>query len=434
MSVELLSPGLVLTCWVLAGLITLCGALSNAEIASMLADSGGEYVYYRKIYNRFFAFLYGWSSFTVIRSASLASIGYVFGQSFNSLVPLPQLPASMAEISLFGIFTPFDNFGVKMLTIGLIAGLSYINYRGLKGGEGLSRVILFLVTISILLIIVLGLTIGGGSFENLQTHAAGFVERPWYDSGFIQSMFAAMLAAFWAYEGWSTTGYLGGEIKNPNRNLPLALIFGVLFVMVVYTSINFTYLFVLPIDEIVTLSKSQNTIAAVSVVKHFLGSPGVLFISLLILLTTFGATNTTALMPPRLYYAMAREGMFFKWASYIHPTYNTPSKAFLIQAIWASILVLSGSFDQLTDMLVFASFIFYGATALGVFILRYKMPDAPRPYKAWGYPVVPGLFILFCVFLVVITLIGKPREALLGLGLMLTGVPFYFYWRKKEAL
>ncbi len=434
MSVELLSPGLVLTCWVLAGIITLCGALSNAEIASMLADSGGEYVYYRKIYNRFFAFLYGWSSFTVIRSASLASIGYVFGQSFNSLVPMPQLPASVAEISLFGIFTPFDNFGVKMLTIALIAVLSYINYRGLKGGEGLSRVILYLVTISILMIIILGLTIGGGSFHNLQTPAAGFIERPWYDSGLIQSMFAAMLAAFWAYEGWSTTGYLGGEIKNPNRNLPLALIFGVLFVMAVYTSINFTYLFVLPIDEIVALSKTQNTIAAVSVVKHFLGSPGVLFISLLILLTTFGATNTTALMPPRLYYAMAREGMFFKWAAYIHPTYNTPSKAFLIQAIWASMLVLSGSFDQLTDMLVFASFIFYGATALGVIILRYKMPDAPRPYKAWGYPVVPGLFILFCIFLVIITLIGKPREALLGLGLMLTGVPFYFYWRKGQAV
>ena len=434
MSAELLSPGLVLLCWVLAGVITLCGALSNAEIASMLADSGGEYVYYRKIYNRFFAFLYGWTSFTVVRSASLASIGYVFGQSFNSLVPLPQLPASIAEISLLGIFTPFDNFGVKLLTIGLIAWLSYINYRGLKGGEGLSRVILILVTISIVLIIVLGLTIGGGSFQNLQTHAAGFVERPWYDSGLIQGMFAAMLAAFWAYEGWSTTGYLGGEIKNPNRNLPLALVFGVLFVIVVYTSINFTYLFVLPIDEIVSLSKTQNSIAAVSVVGHFLGSPGVLFISLLILLTTFGATNTTALMPPRLYYAMAKEGMFFKWAAYIHPTYNTPSKAFLIQAIWASLLVLSGSFDQLTDMLVFASFIFYGATSLGVFILRYKMPDAPRPYKAWGYPIVPGLFILFCVSLVIITLIGKPREALLGLGLMLTGVPFYFYWKKRQAV
>jgi APA family basic amino acid/polyamine antiporter len=241
-----------------------------------------------------------------------------------------------------------------------------------------------------------------------------------------------MLAAFWAFEGWATTGYLGGEIKNPNRNLPLALVFGVLFVMAVYVSINFTYLFVLPIDEVIEVGKSQNTIAAVAVVGHFLGSPGVLFISLLILLTTFGATNTTALMPPRLYYAMAKQGMFFKWASYIHPSYHTPSKAFLIQAIWASVLVLSGSFDQLTDMLVFASFIFYGATTLGVFILRYKMPDAPRPYKAWGYPIVPGLFILFCIALVLITLVGKPREAFLGLGLMLTGVPFYWYWSKKE--
>ena len=432
MAAELLSPGLVLLCWALAGLITLCGALSNAEIASMLADSGGEYVYYRKIYNRFFAFLYGWTSFAVIRSASLASIAYVFAQSFNSLVPLPQLPPAIADISFFGIFTPFNNLGVKALTISLIASLSYVNFRGLKGGEGLSRGILILVTANIALIIVLGLTIGGGSFQNFQMPATDFVERPWYDGGLIKSIFAAMLAAFWAFEGWSSTGYIGGEIKNPNRNLPLALVFGVLFVIVVYTSINFTYLFVLPIDEIVAVSKSQNTIAAVEVVKHFLGSPGALFISLLILLTTFGATNTTALMPPRLYYAMAREGLFFRSAAFIHPRYNTPSNAFVIQAVWASMLVLSGSFDQLTDMLVFASFIFYGATALGVFILRHKMPDAPRPYKAWGYPVVPALFILFCLALVIITLMGKPREALLGLGLMLTGVPFYWYWTRNN--
>jgi len=431
MSLELLSPGLVLLAWALAGIVSLCGALSNAEIASMLADSGGEYVYYRKIYNRFFAFLYGWTAFSVIRSASLASIGYVFAQSFNSLVPLPVMPASLAEISLFGVFTPFDNFGVKLLTISLILGLSYINIRGLKGGEGLSRIILILVTINIAIIIVLGLTIGGGSFANLQTTATGYVDRPWYDGGLIKGMFAAMLAAFWAFEGWATTGYMGGEIKNPNRNLPLALVFGVLFVIVVYVGINFTYLFVLPIDQIVDVAKTQNTIAAVEVVKHFLGGPGGLFISILILFTTFGATNTTALMPPRLYYAMSKEGLFFKSAAFIHPTYNTPSKAFVTQGVWASILVLSGSFDQLTDMLVFASFIFYGATALGVFVLRYKMPDAPRPYKAWGYPVVPAIFILFCVALVVITLIERPREALLGLGLMLTGVPFYLYWTRK---
>jgi APA family basic amino acid/polyamine antiporter len=246
-------------------------------------------------------------------------------------------------------------------------------------------------------------------------------------------MFAAMLAAFWAYEGWATTGYLGGEIKNPNRNLPLALVFGVLFVILIYVSINFTYLYVLPIDQMVAVSKTQNTIAAVEVMRSFLGSPGALFISVLILFTTLGATNTTALMPPRLYYSMAKDGVFFKWASYIHPKFNTPSKAFFIQAFWASLLVLSGSFDQLTNMLVFAAFIFYGATAFGVFILRYKMPDTPRPYKAWGYPVIPALFIIFCVALISITLIGSTREALLGLGLMLTGVPFYLVWTKRQG-
>lgn len=432
MSAELLSPDLVLVAWILAGLITLCGALSNAEIASMLADSGGEYVYYRRIYNKFFAFLYGWTSFAVIRSSSLASIAYVFSQSFNSLIPLPQLPDEWAQISLFGLFTPFHNFGVKALTILLIAALSVFNSRGLKGGEGLSRFILILVSASIALVVILGLTIGGGSWANFNTAAVGYVDRSWTDGGFIQAMFGAMLAAFWAFEGWSTTGYLGGEIKNPNRNLPLALVFGVLFIIVVYTSINFTYLFVLPIDQLVTTSQTQNAIAAVEVVKHFLGSGGGLAISLLILLTTFGATNTTALMPPRLYMAMAREGLFFKSAGYIHPKYNTPSTSFTFQAVWASMLVLSGSFDQLTDMLVFASFIFYGATTLGVFILRYREPNTPRPYRAWGYPIIPALFILFCAVLIIITMMNKPREAGLGLMLMLSGVPFYYYWTRKN--
>lgn len=245
-------------------------------------------------------------------------------------------------------------------------------------------------------------------------------------------MLMAMLSAFWAYEGWSAIGYIGGEIKNPNRNLPLALILGVLFVMAVYVTINFTYLYILPIDTIIGTYQSQNTIAAVVVVKQFLGNAGLLFILLVILLTTFGSTNTTLLTPPRLYYAMAKENLFFKSASYIHPKYNTPSKAIIYQAIWSSILVLSGSFDQLTDMLIFASFIFYGATAFGVFVLRVRMPDAPRPYKAWGYPVVPALFILFCVVLIVITIMTKPREALLGLGLMLSGIPLYFYWTTES--
>jgi APA family basic amino acid/polyamine antiporter len=432
MSAVLQTPFLVLICWVLAGVVTLCGALSNAEVAGLLAESGGEYVYYRKIYNKFFAFLFGWSNFAAIRSASAASIAYVFAQSLNSLVRLPPLPASWSSVSLLGVFTPFDNFGVKAVAIMLIIVLSGVNFRGLKLGEGVSKIVLMVVVTSIILIIVLGLTIGGGSFHNFNTPATGYVPKPVFSLPFLSGIFAALLAAFWAYEGWSPIGYLGGEIKNVNRTLPIALVTGVLFVMVVYVAINFTYLYVLPVDQIVYAFYSQNTIAAVEVVKHFAGYTGMLGISFLILLTTFGATNTTLLTPPRLYYAMAKEGLFFNAASFIHPTFNTPSKAIVMQACWASILVLSGSFDQLTDMLIFASFIFYGATTLGVFVLRIKMPDAPRPYKAWGYPVVPALFIVFCVGLVVVTLIARPREALLGLSLMLAGVPFYMFWNRKN--
>jgi APA family basic amino acid/polyamine antiporter len=432
MAAELGSADWVLFCWVAAGIISLFGALSNAEVASMLADAGGEYVYFKKIYNKFFAFLFGWTCFAVIRSASLASIAYVFSMSFNSLVPLPVLPDSLASMSLWGIFTPFDNFGVKVLTIALICGLSYLNVFGLKLGEGVSRAVLIVVVLSIALIIVLGLTVSDGSMANMQVKASTYQDRNWWDPVFIQSFFAAMLAAFWAYEGWASVGYLGAEIKNANRNLPLALVMGVVFVMITYVAINFTYLYVLPIDQIVDAHTTKNTIAAVLVVKEFLGPIGLLFISVLIIFTTFGCTNSTVLPPPRLYYAMAKDGLFFKWAAFIHPKYHTPSKAFIAQAIWASVLVLSGSFDQLTDMLVFASFIFFGAITLGLFILRVKEPNTPRPYKAWGYPIVPGLFLLFCVLLVGITILSKPREALLGLGLMATGIPFYWWWTKPK--
>ncbi len=432
MAEVLQSPGLVLLAWALAGVLTLFGTLSNAEVASMLADSGGEFVYYKKIYNRFFAFLYGWSNFTAIRSASIASIAYVFSQSFNSLVPLPTLSSEWSSVTMLGFLTPFDNFGVKILTIALVVGLSYINYIGLKLGENFSKLILYIVISSLFIIIVLGFTMGDGSWSNIQTNASNYVPHSWTDSVFIKSLFAALLSAFWAYEGWSTIGYLGGEIKNPQRNLPLALIFGVLFVMAVYLAVNFTYLYVMPIDQLVDNQHSQNSIAAVVVVKHILGNAGGLVISLLILITTLGCTNTTILAAPRLYFAMAKEGLFFKSAGNLHPKYNTPSTAFVFQAVVVSLLIISGSFDQLTDMLIFASFIFYGATTLGVFILRKKMPNAPRPYKTWGYPIVPAIFILFCVALLIITFASKPREAMMGLVLMLLGVPFYFYWKRAN--
>ncbi len=431
MAADLLSPSLVLICWILAGVVSLFGALSNAEIAGMLAAPGGEFVYYKRIYGRFMAFIYGWSVFAVIKSAAVASIAYVFSHSFNSLVPLPHFGPAIENITFLGVFKPFDNFGVKTLTILLIIGLTFLNTRGLKGGSFLSNSITKLIIGGLALIVISGLVFGGGSFKNITTPAATYIPHKWYDFTLIKAMFGAMLAAFWAYEGWNIIGFMGGEIKKPNKTIPLSLFGGMAIVITVYILVNFTYLYVLPVDQLIDVYKSQNGIAAISVVGHFAGAAGIFVLSLLILFTTFGCTNSTILMPPRIYYAMAKDNLFFPKAAEIHPKYNTPNYALWLQGIWASVLVLSGSFDQLTDMLVFAAFFYYGATALGVFILRIREPQLERPYRVWGYPIIPAIFVLFCLALIFITFFTNPREAFLGVLLILTGVPFYFYWNRK---
>ncbi len=431
MSAELLSPELVLLAWLLGGIISLFGALSNAEIAGMMADSGGEYVYFRRIYGRFMAFLWGWTTFAVIKTAAISSISYVFAQSFNAIFPLPHLGPGIENIEIW-VFKPFENSGVKALTIVLILVLTTLNARGLRGGARFSEWITRLVAIGLVGIVLSCVFFSDGSFSNVQTNSVNYVARPWYDFGLVEAMFTALLAAFWAYEGWNTLGFLGGEIQNPNRNLPKALFLGMMVIISTYLIVNLAYFYVLPVDNIVGVHQAQNEIAAVAVIRHFAGNAGAIIISIVILVTTLGCTNSTILMPPRVYYAMARDGLFFKRAAEIHPVSNTPNNALWIQGIWACLLVLSGTFDQLTDMLIFAAFFFYGATAFGVFVMRWREPDAERPYRVWGYPVIPALFVLFCVALVVITCKTHPREAGIGLALMLTGVPFYLYWTWKK--
>ena len=431
MSAELQSPGLVLTAWLVAGLISLAGTLSNAEVASMLADSGGDFVYYRKIYNRFFAFLFGWTNFAVIRTASIASIAYVFAQSLNSLVPIPNSSPEMSEMSFLGLHF-LDNLGIKLIAIALIIFLTYFNTKGLKLGEKLSNTLVTLMIIVMIGIIILGLTSSVGNWEYLKQNSVKFNPEEMQGGTLFKALALACLSAFWGYEGWNSVGYIGGEIKNPQRNLPLALTIGMIIIIAMYMMMNFVYLYILPIDEFIKIHETKNGIGAVAVVTHFLGSYGGVLISCLILVTTFNCTSSTILLASRLFYAMAHEKMFFKQVDYIHPKYNTPSKALTLQAVWASLLVLSGTFDQLTDMLIFAAFIFYGATTFGVFILRKKMPDAPRPYKVIAYPFVPAIFILFCIVLLINTLMERPSEAIIGLGLMATGLPFYFYWKKGD--
>ena len=249
--------------------------------------------------------------------------------------------------------------------------------------------------------------------------------------GLFGAMFAAFLGAFWAYEGWINITFLGGEIRNPKRNIPIALISGVTGVIVVYLLANLAYLYVMPVEEMARLKEIENSIVAVEVMRTFMGDHGAEFIAVLILVSTFGATNCTLMPASRIYFAMARDGLFFRPAAGVHAVYRTPAVSLLLQGAWASVLVLSGTFDQLTDMVVFAQFIFYGLGAAGIFVLRRTMRDQIRTYKVPGYPVVPLLFVAFCIVLVIVTCIQNPREAGIGLALLLAGTPFYWVWRKQ---
>jgi len=420
------SSGWVLVAWVIAGIISLFGALSYAEVAGLLADTGGDYAYYKKSYNRFFAFQFGWSTFTVMQTAAISSLAYVFAESLNSIIHLPPMLESLSGYNLWEVFYPFKNFNVKLTAIVLILGLTWINSKGLRTGAWLGTAILLLVFAGLFTIIFFG-------FTSHESNLAMAFKMETTDNKPItfSAMFTAMLSAFWAYQGWASVGFVGGEAKNANKNIPRGIVIGMFIIIGTYLLVNTAYLSLLPIESLEQVTASGNRIAAIEAVKIFWGRNGELFIAILILVTTLGCNHATVITSCRVYYAMAKEGLFFKKAGELNK-YAVPGNSLLMQCIWACFLVLSGTFDELTDMIIFVMFLFYGATALSVFILRKKMPDAPRPYKVWGYPVVPAVVILVAAGLFVNTIYTKPREAGFGMILMLTGVPMWYWFNKRR--
>lgn len=426
MAKELGTPWLILLCWLIAGIVSLAGALCTAELVSMYPNSGGEYNYFQKIYGRFFSFLYGWASFAVIKTASISALAYIFAQSLNSLFPLPVIDSDTTFLGLH----LFQNLSIKLLAALLISLLTLLNYRGVQFAEKLSSVLTYAMLAAIAFFLVVGFGSDKGSISHLTTPAIGFSAdlNGWT---LMKALFLASLGAFWGYDGWNNIAFIGEEIKNPKRNLPLALGLGTLGVMAVYVMINFVFLYVMPIDFFIQLNATPNKIAAVEVAGQLSGTVGMVLVASLILVTTMNSTNSSILMSARMLYAMSRDKTFFKQAASVHSTYNTPDKALFIQAIWAILLLFSGSFDQLTDMLVFAAFLFYAATAVGLLYLRIKLPRAERTYKVIGYPVVPILFLLFCITICVMTLINQPFEAIMGMALIASGLPVY-WWLGKE--
>lgn len=417
-----LSKPEILLAWIAAGGVALTGAFTFAGLSRVSKQSGGLYEYMRLAFGKFAGFIMGWSGFSISLSGALAAVAFIFAQSVNSMVHLPDPLQQWSGISLWSFIYPFDNSGVKILAMATIAVLTWFNYRGVRFGSGLNSMLTSLKIIGILALIVMALL-----FTGSVTQTRAIENNPsMAEAGYVTAFFGAVLSAFWAYDGFTNITYIAGEVKRPKRNLPIAIIFGVCLVMVLYVLINNAYMTAVPVHQLGALEENQ--IAATYIAGNIMGAPGATLISLLIMLSSFGTLNVMVLFYARLYYRMAQENVFFRNAAKVHPAFRTPYIALRYSMVWSMVLVLSGTFDMLTDMSILMSFIFYSFLAVG--LIKFKRQNLIRD-KIPCYPLAPVLFILFAIIIAANTFITQPRLSAMGIGLAATGIPCYFYFKWK---
>jgi APA family basic amino acid/polyamine antiporter len=415
------------------------GAMAFAELGTMFPETGGQYVYLRYAFGDLVAYLYGWGSIAVVNTAAIAATGFVFASYAAYFIPLPHFSvvteqSVVIHIPLLGDIFPLQNFGVKALGIAMILFLTLVNYISVRSSNAI-QFLATVVKVIVILLLVIGILFSGkGHAANFITNAPDFDLSGWKLLG---AFMAATTGAFAAYDGWNNLNMMAGEIKNPQKNITRSLIIGLWVCIVVYVLVTLSYMYVLPIDKM-----AQSTIVATDAINVVLGSIGGGIIAGLIVVSTFGGTNANLLANARVVFAMGESKTFFPGVAKVHPKFKTPGNAVLILGIWSCILVLSGSFDLLADMFIFISWVFYGLVILGLFILRKKMPDVERPYKAWGYPLIPLIFLLFTTVYIVTTLYNDINNYIEGksliinsvFGLILTavGIPLYFYFKKEN--
>lgn len=424
MTQQLGSPEWVLLAWIAAGVLSLAGALSYAELGGMLPKAGGEYVYLREAYGDFPAFLYGWMRFAVGSTGSIAGLGAGFAIFLTAILGL-NAPFYQTTLSLFGGEFAWQFGWSQIVAVMAILTFSLLNCAGVIFGGKVQTILTFAKVLGIALIV-------GGVF--LFTDGGGWGSLPENlrikDLTFVQAFGAAMLAALWAYDGWNNMPMAAGEIEQPERNVPRALIIGMFVVIAVYLLTNLAYFHALPVAEIATANETNPV--ATKAVTTFLGETGAAFVTIAIMISILGALNGSILTGARVPYAMAENGLFPKSQAKLSVNTNVPARSIMLQAIWASIIALMGTFDQITNYAVFSMWIFYILTTSAVFVLRRNVPDKPRPYKTLGYPVTPLIFILVGVWLLINTLQTSPFEAVVGIVLISLGIPLYFYFRQKS--
>jgi len=423
------TPLLVLTVWVVAGLLSLAGALTYGELAAMMPRAGGEYVFVREAYGRAWGFLFGWMRFFIGNTGGMAALAAGLAIFLNVLTggalatPLLGTEAGGVGYSLSGI---------QLVAIGAIAIVTLINSAAVTVGGRIASV---LATLKVLLITGLGLAallLAPGTWAQL-THSGGAGACEGVASaarGGIAGFGAAMMAALWAYNGWNEMTYVSGEISNPNRNLPLALIAGIGIVGTLYVFVNTAYFYVL--SPVAVASVPLSSSVATETLARFLGPAAVKLMAAALVMSIFSALQVASLVCARVPYAMANDRVFFAGLGRLSPRTRVPVRALVAQSAWAIVLVLSGSFDALTDYAIFSILLFSALITSSIFVLRTRNPDAERPYRTWGYPITPAVFLLVVGYLLVNAFVTAPVQAFTGLGLILLGLPFYWYWTKGE--
>jgi APA family basic amino acid/polyamine antiporter len=441
MAGQLGSPYLLIIVWIVTGLVSLFGAMAFAELGTMFPETGGQYVYLRKAYGDFIAYLYGWGSIAVINTAAIAAIAFVCAAYAGNFIHLPRFDAAtehsiVLHIPLIGDIIPLENFGVKALAIAIIVVVTIANYISVKAGNAIQFVSTMLKAFA-LIILVFGILFSGkGSANNFIQNSENFQLTGW---ALFAAFMAAVTGAFSGYDGWNNLAMVAGELKNPEKNITKSLFMGLFACIIIYVLISIAYLYMLPIDEM-----ASSSLVATDAVKKVMGSTGGSVISILIIISTFGAVCSNLLANARVVFAMSEAKSFFPWAGQVHSKFRTPGNSVLILGVWSCLFVLSGSFDILADMFVFMSWVFYGLVVAGVFILRKKMPGVERPYRVKGYPILPGVFILFTGFYLATTVYNDIDNYARGkvpfinsvLGMLLTaiGIPLYYYFKRKSTI
>ena len=410
------SASLILLAWVLGGLQMLAGALTYAELGAAMPKAGGQYVFLREAYGQLPGFLFGWIAFVAYISGTNAALAIAVAEHVGSFYPSLTTQNIIIDVGSFSIS------GGQIFALSLILILSIINYLGIVFGKWIQNIFTVLKIGSILLFALTGLFISTGNHIDMSLNTTNMSI-----GSILTGMGIALVAVNWTVGGWEYITFAAGEIKNPKRNLPLALIIGTVTILTLYFLVNIAYLKVLPMDSLIGEIKVGEMTA------RSLYGPGIggLFV-LVIIVSMFGALNGNILVGSRVYYAMAKDHLFFSKAADVHPKFHTPGNAIIIQGFWAAALTLTGTFEELITLVVFVNFMLWIASASTVFVLRKKQPDLDRPYKVWGYPYVPAFFIIFSSAIMVNTFFKSPEQSLMGLGLTLLGIPAFWYWKKKK--